>query len=65
MGCRLVARTITDYLAAFGDINGHGLIGVGDGQGAEVCRGDSEVLREQLRGVGEAGDAAVLVMQGQ
>jgi hypothetical protein len=33
-----------------GDINGHGLIiGVGDGQGAEVCRGDAEVLREQLR----------------
>ena len=48
-----------------GDINGHGLIGVGDGQGAEVCRGDAEVLREQLRGVGEAGDAAVVVMQGQ
>ena len=48
-----------------GDINGHGLIGVGDGQGAEVCRGDAEVLREQLRGVSEAGDAAVVVMQGQ
>jgi hypothetical protein len=39
--------------------------GVGDGQGAEVCRGDAEVLREQLRGVGEAGDAAVVGMQGQ
>jgi hypothetical protein len=46
-----------------GDINGHGLKGVGDGQGVEVCRGDAEVLREQLRGVGEAGDAAVVVMQ--
>ena len=30
-------------------------MGVGDGQGVEVCRGDAEVLREQLRGVGEAG----------
>lgn len=36
---------------------------VGDGQGVEVCRGDAEVLREQLRGVSEAGDAAVVVMQ--
>lgn len=33
-----------------GDINGDGLMGVGDGQGVEVCRGDAEVLREQLRG---------------
>jgi hypothetical protein len=30
-----------------GDVDGHGL-----------CRGGAEVLREQLRGVGEAGDAA-------
>jgi hypothetical protein len=35
------------------------------GELREVCRGDAEVLREQLRGVGEAGDAAVVVMQGQ
>jgi|GraSoi2013_100cm_1033763.scaffolds.fasta_scaffold11092_1 hypothetical protein len=46
-----------------GDINRHGLMGVGDGQGVEVCRGDAEVLREQLRGVGQAGDTTVVVMQ--
>jgi len=46
-----------------GDINGYGLMGVGDGQGVQVYRGDAKVLREQLRGVGEAGDAAVVVMQ--
>jgi len=38
-------------------------VGVGDAQGVEVCRGDAEVVREQLRGVSEAGDAAVVVMQ--
>jgi hypothetical protein len=36
-------------------------MGVGDGQGVEVCRGDAEVIREQLRGVREAGDATVVV----
>jgi hypothetical protein len=47
-----------------GDINGHGLIwGSAMAKGVEVCRGDAEVLREQLRGVGEADDAAVVVMQ--
>ena len=30
---------------------------------SKVCRGDSEVLRLQLRRVSEAGDAAVVVMQ--
>jgi hypothetical protein len=28
-------------------------MGVGDGQGVEVRRGDAEVLREQLRRLGE------------
>jgi hypothetical protein len=32
-----------------GDINGHGPMGVSDGQGVEVFRSDAEVLREQLR----------------
>jgi hypothetical protein len=36
---------------------------VDDGHGVEFCRGDAEVLREQLRGVDKAVDAATGVMQ--
>ena len=32
-----------------GDIEGHGLMGVGDGQGAEVCRGDADVTLHKIR----------------
>ena len=46
-----------------GDIDGHGLMRVGDGHGTEFCRGDTEVLREQLRGVDKAVDTAIGVMQ--
>jgi hypothetical protein len=35
-----------------GDIDGHGLMRVGDGHGVEFCRGGAEVLREQLRVAG-------------
>ena len=45
------------------DIDGHGLMRVGDGLGLEFFRGNAEVLREQLRGVDKAVDAAIGVMQ--
>ena len=46
-----------------GDVDSHSLVRVGDGQVVEVPGSNAEVLREQLRGVSEAGDAAVGVMQ--
>ena len=46
-----------------GDIDSHSPVRVGNGQAVEVPGRNAEVFREQLRGVSEAGDAAVGVME--
>jgi len=46
-----------------GDIDNHGLIGVGNCQCVEFRRSDAEILCEQIQGVDEAVDATIGVMQ--